>query len=130
MPMTLHPAALRAQVASLAGAMSADDPHVIAFHGDLAWTGGDSLQVGDRGWQVRSCRSSLEVREVLAYRDADAGPLVILTPLSHADLGVDVVARLHNGPGQGRSRTEGRRVDAQVVRRGGRDGGGGGSRRT
>jgi hypothetical protein len=93
--MPLPVAALRAQVAALATHMSGDDPSVVAFHGDLEWTGGDTVSVGDRGWAVRCCRTPLEVRELLAYRDADAPPLVILTPLSHVELGADVVARFY-----------------------------------
>ncbi len=93
--MPLPVAALRAQVASLAAHMSAEDPPVLAFHGDLEWAGGDSLSAGGHVWSVRRCRTPIEVRDVLAYRDADAPPLVILTPLSHLELGADVVARFH-----------------------------------
>jgi hypothetical protein len=93
--VTLHPAALRAQVATLAAHLSADDPPVVAFHGDLEWSGGETLQAADRSWQVRRCRTPIEVREALAYRPPDAAPLVILTPLTHVELGADVVARFY-----------------------------------
>lgn len=74
--------------------LSAEDPAVVAFRGDAEWAGGDTLQVNDRVWQVHRCQTPIEVREALAYRAPDGPPLLILTPLSHAELGADVMARL------------------------------------
>jgi hypothetical protein len=92
--VVLHPAALRAQLAALAPqAERAGEAPVVAFRGEVAWEGGEAIEVDRRVWAVRQCASSLEVREALAFRDPADGPLVILTPLSHVDLGADVTAR-------------------------------------
>lgn len=64
---------------------------VVAFRGDV-WDGPETVDVDSRSWQVRACRSALEVREALSSRD-DAQALVILTHLSHSELGPDVTAR-------------------------------------
>lgn len=75
--------------------LSAEDAAVVAFRGEADWAGGETLQVNDRLWQVHRCQTPIEVREALAYRAPDGPPLLILTPLSHADLGADVMARLY-----------------------------------
>lgn len=92
--MVLQPAALRAQLAALEKSIPQGEAPVVAFRGDPVWDAPETLRVEDRTWRVRTCRSSLEVREALAFREADALPLVILTNVPHHDLGADVLARL------------------------------------
>lgn len=89
----LSPAALRAQLAALRGHFSSEESPVVAFHGDHAWQGGDDLQADNAVWSVLVSRSPLQIREALAGHTADSRPLVVLTPLTPADLGADVMAR-------------------------------------
>jgi hypothetical protein len=89
---TLHPAALRAQLAGLTSRIRDGESPVIAFRSNM-WNGPETIEVDSRTWHVKGCRSVLEVRDALSSRD-EAQPLVILTQVSHADLGPDVTARL------------------------------------
>ena len=93
--MRLQPAALRAQLAASVKEFAEGEAPVVAFRGDHSWEGGETLDVDGRAWDVRACGSTLEIREALAFRSSGAPPLVILTPLSHTDVGADVLARLH-----------------------------------
>lgn len=93
--MRLQAAALRAQLAALGKGIPPGETPVVAYRGNHSWDAGDSLDVDGRTWQVRPCASSLEIREALAFRAPGAPPLVILTALSHADVGADVLARLY-----------------------------------
>lgn len=89
---SLHPAALKAQLSGLASRFRDGETPVIAFRGDV-WEGPATIDVDNRTWRVKACRSALEVRELLSARD-EGQPLVILTNLPHGELGPDVTARL------------------------------------
>lgn len=91
--VVLSPAALRAQLAALRGHFPTDESPVVAFHGDHAWNGGDQLQADNAVWSVLVSRSPLQIREALASHTTGSPPLVVLTPLTSADLGADVMAR-------------------------------------
>lgn len=92
--MVLQPAALRAQLAGLSKSLPEGENCVVAFRGDFVWEAADTLDVDERTWHVRPCRSSLEIRETLAFRPANAPPLAILTNVGHNEIGSDVLARL------------------------------------
>ena len=68
-------------------------PHirVIGFHAEQ-WQGGVSIAVKDDAFPVRWCASPLAVSEQLSVLSED-DRLIVLTPLSDADLSLDVLAR-------------------------------------
>ena len=67
------------------------DTRVIGFHADR-WLGGDSIEINDDTFSVRVCASPLAVSEQLSGL-AEDDRLIVLTPLTDADLGLDVLAR-------------------------------------
>ena len=68
------------------------DTRIVGIH-TSRWQGCDSIAAGDVTFRVSWCESPLAVSEQLASLD-DAERLLVLTPLSDADLGADVLARL------------------------------------
>jgi hypothetical protein len=89
---SLSSAHVRAQVAALHEKRPEAD--VIGIHVTGRWSGPDRLRVGTEDVAVAYCGSALEVRERLNDRPPEGPPLVVLTPLEDADLGLDVLARL------------------------------------
>ena len=83
---------IRAQVASVWA--KAKDARVIAIQvpGTLATSA--TLQVNGAELPVAHCDSVLAIRERLVQAEGGELPLVLLTPLSETELGLDVVARL------------------------------------
>jgi hypothetical protein len=69
------------------------DAHIIGLRADPHWSGPASIDVGGRPVAVAGCASPLAVRAAIAEHDGD-GPLVILTDLDDAELGVEVRAKL------------------------------------
>jgi hypothetical protein len=66
---------------------------VIGFHSPSPWQSGGSVLAGGKALRVRTCQSSIEIREALI--DAEQGePIVFVTPLRDEDLEADVRARL------------------------------------
>ena len=68
------------------------DANVIGIRAD-GWSGPDAVAVGDKTFRVAFCASPLQVREELLEASQHDG-LVLLTPVSDADLGNDVLVRL------------------------------------
>ena len=67
------------------------DAHIVGIHAS-EWRGGDSIAADDDIFRVSWCESPLAISEQLASL-ADGERLVVLTPLTDADLGADVLAR-------------------------------------
>ncbi|MGH9280007.1 MAG: BREX-2 system phosphatase PglZ [Acidimicrobiales bacterium] len=89
-----------AQVRALAAAYvpdAADHQRALALRADADWTGPDMLNGAGRTMRVVACRSPLAVREALLDHLAAPELLVVLTPCSGADLGLDVRTRLVKG---------------------------------
>jgi len=94
------PRADAAQIRALVAAnRRADDRRgALALHADPVWSGPDVLDGPDARMRVVPCRSPLAVREALLDQEQHAGELlVLLTPCSSGDLGLDVRARLVKG---------------------------------
>jgi hypothetical protein len=74
------------------------DARVVAIRGAGPWAGPERLSVASQDVTVVWCPSSLAVREVLAAAPHGArstsGVVAIVTPVTDAELGADVVARL------------------------------------
>ncbi len=84
--------------ALLVACRSADHrQRAVAVHAEPIWNGPDALQAGGIQARVRACRSPLAVREALIEDGASGEWLVILTPCSGSELGLDVLARLVKG---------------------------------
>jgi hypothetical protein len=69
-----------------------DEP-LIGVQLDGAWDGGDYILLGGQERPVRVCRAPLDVRVASAEQDELGAPLVVLTPLSDRQLGLDLTAR-------------------------------------
>lgn len=82
------------QLAAHAGTMLEREPRqrALAYAWPHPWTGGESIQVGERLLPLRYCPSSLAVREALA-EDPDSWQ-VLLVGVPENALGHDVLARL------------------------------------
>ena len=92
---TADPAQVRALVAAYAP--SKDGRGALALQADAHWPGPAVVDAGARSVRVVACRAPLSVREALvAHGDAE-NLLVILTPCTGAELGLDVRARLVKG---------------------------------
>src|SRR4029079_5798427 len=91
-PRTLGLPALRAQLGGMSAQLREADSLAVAFHAG-GWDGPATIDVDQRTWRVQPCASVLEVREALSSRST-SDPIVILTELSHPELGADVMARL------------------------------------
>lgn len=87
-----------AQVRALVAAyVPGGDAHrALALHADADWSGPTELEAGGRHLRVVPCRAPISVREALATHDDDR-LLVILTPCTGTELGLDVRARLVKG---------------------------------
>jgi len=87
-----------AQVQALAAAYApgGDTHRALALHADADWSGPTEIDAGGRHLRVVPCRAPISVREALATHD-DGHLLVILTPCSGTELGLDVRARLVKG---------------------------------
>lgn len=87
-----------AQVQALAAAYApgGDTHRALALHADADWSGPAEIDAGGRHLRVVPCRAPISVREALATHD-DGHLLVILTPCSGTELGLDVRARLVKG---------------------------------
>jgi len=94
------PRADAAQIRALIAANRRPDDRrsALAVHADPDWSGPDVLDGPDASVRVVPCRSPLAVREALLDHEQRAGELlVLLTPCSGGDLGLDVRARLVKG---------------------------------
>ncbi|MDQ2694899.1 MAG: BREX-2 system phosphatase PglZ [Pseudomonadota bacterium] len=89
--MTPTPEQVAAQVAALL--RRRPEARVLGIHAPGGWGGGDHLAVNGERLPVAFCRSRLEISQRLAALD-DAGRLVLLTPLSQQELGLDILVRL------------------------------------
>jgi hypothetical protein len=86
------PEQIRAQVASVLS--KAADARVIGIQVPRTVTTGATLQVNGAELPIALCDTVLAVREKLVEAEQGGVPLVLLTPLSETELGLDVVARL------------------------------------
>lgn len=86
------PAQIRAQVSAVLGKVP--DARVIGIRAPLTVELGESVRIGDTELSVARSDSVLDIRERLAELADEAAPIVLLTPISEAELGADVVARL------------------------------------
>jgi PglZ domain len=94
------PRADAAQIRALVAASHRPDDRrsALAVHADPDWSGPDVVDGLDTPLRVIPCRSPLAVREALLNHEERVGELlVLLTPCSGADLGLDVRARLVKG---------------------------------
>jgi hypothetical protein len=94
------PRADAAQIRALVAANSRPDDRrsALAVHADPDWSGPDVLEGSNAPVRVVPCRSPLAVREALLDHQQHAGELlVLLTPCSGGDLGLDVQAQLVKG---------------------------------
>ena len=94
------PRADAAQIRALVAANRRDGDRrtALAVHADPVWSGPDVLDGPDNRMRVVACASPLAVREALLDQEQHAGELlVLLTPCSGGDLGLDVRARLVKG---------------------------------
>ncbi len=89
-----HVRAIRNKLEGHSGGQPAGAPHVFALRSGATWTGPASLDVDGQPVDVVAAVSTLHVRELLAARVAGMPDLVLITPLTEADLGADVMARL------------------------------------
>ncbi len=67
------------------------DTRVVGFHAEQ-WLGGESIVVNDNTFPVRWCASPLAVSEQLSALAGD-DRLIVLTPLTDAELSLDILAR-------------------------------------
>jgi hypothetical protein len=91
------PSADAAQVRAVVAANRRTDDRrtVLAVHADPVWSGPDLLEGPEGLMRVEACRSPLAVRAALVGHEERNGELlVILTPCSSGELGLDVLARL------------------------------------
>src|SRR5262245_15521814 len=88
-----------AQVRALVAAYRRPDDHrrALALHADAEWSGPDVLDAGGTAVRVVPCRSPLAVRAAFVDHTSSDELLVLLTPCSGSDLGIDVRARLVKG---------------------------------
>jgi PglZ domain len=94
------PRADAAQIRALVAANRRPDDRrsALAVHADPDWSDPDVLDGSDTPVRVIPCRSPLAVREALLDHQQHAGELlVLLTPCSGGDLGLDVQAQLVKG---------------------------------
>jgi len=89
------PAQVRALVAAYAP--SGDTRRALALRADPEWAGPEVLEAAGRAIRVVACRAPLSVREALVQHAGVDELLVVLTPFSGAELGLDVRARLVKG---------------------------------
>ena len=89
-----HVRAIRSKLEGHSGGHPPDAPHVFALRSGAIWTGPASLDVDGQPVDVVAAVSALHVREVLAARVAGMPDLVVITALTEAELGADVMARL------------------------------------
>lgn len=88
-------AQIRAQVAALRE--KHPDARAIGIRSPVRWEGPETLLVEGRTLPVRSCESTLEIREALLASEAQGAPVVIVTPLEDTDLEADLRARFARG---------------------------------
>jgi hypothetical protein len=93
--MRADQAQVRAMVAAYAP--GEDGGRALALCADAEWAGPENLDVGSRSVRVKACAAPLAVREALLDHDAKDRLLVLLTPCSSSDLGLDVRLRLVKG---------------------------------
>jgi hypothetical protein len=88
-----------AQVRALvtAYASSEDGQRALALHADAHWSGPAVGGAGSRPIRVVACPAPLSVREALVDHGGADELLVLLTPCTGAELGLDVRARLVKG---------------------------------
>ncbi|HZD68259.1 MAG TPA: BREX-2 system phosphatase PglZ [Actinomycetes bacterium] len=94
------PRADAAQIRALVAANRRDGDRrgALAVHADPVWSGPDLLDGPGGRMRVVPCASPLAVREALLDQERRAGELlVLLTPCSGGDLGLDIRARLVKG---------------------------------
>jgi hypothetical protein len=82
---------IRAQVASIYRKLPRSK--VIGISTNSAWQGAERESVEGQEFRFVQCGSPLQVREAVLESEAAALPLVVITNLSHADLGDDILAR-------------------------------------
>jgi PglZ domain len=74
---------------------SRPDEPLIGVRLDAPWAGGPQIMIGeDLVAPVRECRAPIDVWSASAEQEKLGTPLVILTPLSDRELGLDMTARL------------------------------------
>ncbi len=91
MSAALTPAVLRPLLEELH--RTRPDEPLIGVQLDGAWDGGDHILLGGQERPVRVCRAPLDVRVASVEQDELGAPLVVLTPLSDRQLGLDLTAR-------------------------------------
>ena len=91
MSAALTPAVLRPLLEELH--RTRPDEPLIGVQLDGAWDGDDHILLGGQERPVRVCRAPLDVRVASAEQDQLGAPLVVLTPLSDRQLGLDLTAR-------------------------------------
>jgi hypothetical protein len=93
------PRADLAQVRALVAAYAAteDGRRALALQADADWTGPALVEAGSRSIRVVPCLAPLSVREALVNYTPEDNLLVVLTPCSGAELGLDVRTRLVKG---------------------------------
>lgn len=75
-----------------------DDPRrAMAVHADPVWGGPELLEGADVSIRVVACASPLAVREAMLEHERRDELLLLLTPCTGTDLGLDVRARLVKG---------------------------------
>ena len=90
--MTPSIAEIRAKIGAL---QERTDTHAIAIHADQKGQWPSELSINGKTYRLAWCESPLELRLSLraARKTSDCG-LVLITPLTEADIGSDVLARL------------------------------------
>lgn len=87
------------QIRSQVAALRKRHPDACAFgiHTPAPWDGPRTLLIGNETLTLHHCTSSLDVRERLMSSPLGGPPVVILTPLTDAELEADVRARFVRG---------------------------------
>jgi PglZ domain len=71
--------------------------HIVGIRSRLPQPWPPQLMVDGRNFQVRWCESSLEARQLLIGASSSPTDIVLLTPLSDQDIGIDVLSAFPRG---------------------------------
>lgn len=94
--VSVNVAQVRAALA--ANRRTGDTRNVLALTADAEWVGPATFDITSGSVRVVACGSPLAVREaILTHGQQGSETLVVLTPCTRADLGLDVCARLIKG---------------------------------